>query len=183
MRSNFQQIVLYCLDLYTQKLGLREVDLEPSPKRGDDKIKIQKQWRNTQKKASHMVQPELTYGSQHLQWETWKPVMREEWIGAEPQQIFTCRLEGWILNSIPTESQTNQARETLVDHLELEKNSDQIPKFYALQHIKKIFSKTTRTTNVHDWGYKSDRHTLRKHQVEPLGREKVRVLSKSAVSF
>ena len=43
MRSNFQQIVLYCLDLYTQKLGLREVDLEPSPKRGDDKIKIQKQ--------------------------------------------------------------------------------------------------------------------------------------------
>ena len=34
MRSNFQQIKLYCLDLSTQNLGLREVDLEPSSKRG-----------------------------------------------------------------------------------------------------------------------------------------------------
>ena len=31
MRSNFQQIVLYCLGLHTQNPWLREVDLEPSP--------------------------------------------------------------------------------------------------------------------------------------------------------
>ena len=61
MRSNFQQIVLYCLGLYTHKPGLREVDLEPRPKKGDDKIKIQKQRRNTQKKASHIVQAELIW--------------------------------------------------------------------------------------------------------------------------
>ena len=67
MRSNFQQIVSYCLGLRTQNPGLREVDLEPSPKRGSDKINMQKQGRNTQKKASRIVQPRLTYGSQHLE--------------------------------------------------------------------------------------------------------------------
>ena len=52
MRSNSQQIVSYCLGLRTQNPGLREVDLEPSPKRGSDKIKMLKQGRKTQKKAS-----------------------------------------------------------------------------------------------------------------------------------
>ena len=52
MRSNFQQIVSYCLGLHTQNPGLREVDLEPSPKRGSDKINMQKQGRNTQKNAN-----------------------------------------------------------------------------------------------------------------------------------
>ena len=42
MRSNFQQIVLYCLGLHTQNPGLREVDLEPNPKRISDKINMQK---------------------------------------------------------------------------------------------------------------------------------------------
>ena len=37
-RSNFQQIVLYCVGPGTQNLGLREVDLEPSPTRGSNKI-------------------------------------------------------------------------------------------------------------------------------------------------
>ena len=64
MRSNSQQIVSYCLGLRTQNPGLR--DLEPSPKRGSDKIKMLKQKGNTQKKASRIVQPGLTYGSQHL---------------------------------------------------------------------------------------------------------------------
>ena len=67
MRSTFQQIVSYCLGLHTQNPGLREVDLEPSPERGSDKINMQKQERNTQKKASCIVQPGLTYGSQHLE--------------------------------------------------------------------------------------------------------------------
>ena len=34
MTFNSQQIVSYCLDLRTQNQGLREVDLEPSAKRG-----------------------------------------------------------------------------------------------------------------------------------------------------
>ena len=64
MRSNFQQIVSYCVGLRPQNPGLREVDFKPSPKRGSDKINMQKQGRNTQKKASRIVQPGLT---QHLQ--------------------------------------------------------------------------------------------------------------------
>ena len=67
MRSNFQQIVSYCLFLCTQNPGLREVHLEPSSKRGSDKINMQKQGRNTQKKASCIAQPGLTYGSHHLE--------------------------------------------------------------------------------------------------------------------
>ena len=56
MRSNFQHIESYCLGLCTQNRGLREVDLEPSPKRDQD-VEI----RNTHKKASDIVQPGLTY--------------------------------------------------------------------------------------------------------------------------
>ena len=37
-RSNSQQIALYCVGLITQNPRLREEDLEPSPKRGSDKI-------------------------------------------------------------------------------------------------------------------------------------------------
>ena len=42
MRFNSQQIVSYCLGLRTQNPGLREVGLEPSPKRGSDKINMLK---------------------------------------------------------------------------------------------------------------------------------------------
>ena len=48
IRFNSQQIVLYCLGLHTQNPGLREVDLEASPKRGSDKINMLKQGRKTQ---------------------------------------------------------------------------------------------------------------------------------------
>ena len=51
MRSNFQQIVLYCLGLCTQNPGLKEVDLEPSPKRGSGKINMQKQGRKHSKES------------------------------------------------------------------------------------------------------------------------------------
>ena len=67
MRCNFQQIILYCLHPNKQNTGLREVHLEPSPKRGSDKINIPKQGRKTQKKAIHIVKPRLTYGLQHLE--------------------------------------------------------------------------------------------------------------------
>ena len=50
MRSNSQQIVSYCLGLRTQNPGLREVDLEPSPKRGSDKIKMLKNKEETPKR-------------------------------------------------------------------------------------------------------------------------------------
>ena len=42
IRLNCQQIVSYCLDLRTQNPELREVDLEPSPKKGSDKINLLK---------------------------------------------------------------------------------------------------------------------------------------------
>ena len=51
---------------YTEPRAKRR-DLEPSPKRCSDKINMLKQGKNTQKKASHIVQPGLTYGSQHLE--------------------------------------------------------------------------------------------------------------------
>ena len=47
MRFNFQQIVSYCLGLRTQNQGLREVDVEPSPKCGSEKINMLKQGRKT----------------------------------------------------------------------------------------------------------------------------------------
>ena len=51
----------------TQNPGLREVDLEPCPNRGSDKIDMLKQGRNTQKNAICTIQPGLTYRSQYLQ--------------------------------------------------------------------------------------------------------------------
>ena len=43
MRFNYQQIISYTLGhLHTQNPLLREVDLEPSPKRGSDKISMLK---------------------------------------------------------------------------------------------------------------------------------------------
>ena len=47
MRFNSQQIASYCLGLSTQKPGLREVDLGPSPKRDSDKMNMLKQGRKT----------------------------------------------------------------------------------------------------------------------------------------
>ena len=102
MRSNFQQIESYCIGLCTQNPGLREVDLEPSPERGIDKINMQKQEKNTQKKASHIPQPGLTYGSQHVERWTWNPVLRDEPIGALfclKQQEFQIYSHWRLLNS------------------------------------------------------------------------------------
>ena len=67
MRSNFQQIIPCYLGLHAQNPRLRELDLEPISKRDKDKINMQKQERNTQKTASRIIQPGLTYESQHLE--------------------------------------------------------------------------------------------------------------------
>ena len=44
-----QQIVSYCFGLRTQNPGLREVDLEPSPKKGSDRINLLTKRKATEK--------------------------------------------------------------------------------------------------------------------------------------
>ena len=56
MGFNFQQVVLYLFGLRTQNPGPREVDFEPSRKRGSGKINMLKERRITQKKASRTVE-------------------------------------------------------------------------------------------------------------------------------
>ena len=47
MRFKSQQIIWYCVGLCTQNPGLREVDLESSPKRGSDNINMLKKGKKT----------------------------------------------------------------------------------------------------------------------------------------
>ena len=47
MRFTSQQITSYCPGLGTQNPGLKEVDLDPSPKRGSDKTNMLKEGRKT----------------------------------------------------------------------------------------------------------------------------------------
>ena len=54
-RSNSQQIVSYCLGLCTQNPGLRQVDLELSPKRGRDKINRLRPRRNNTENESYQT--------------------------------------------------------------------------------------------------------------------------------
>lgn len=53
IRSNSQQIALYCLGLHTDKSVLNEVDLEPRTKKGSDRINMLKQEKNTKKSKSY----------------------------------------------------------------------------------------------------------------------------------
>ena len=63
-----QQIVSYCLGVRTQTPGLREVDLEPSPKRSSDKINMLKQGRKTEEENK----------SYRAAWtHVWIPALRE----------------------------------------------------------------------------------------------------------
>ena len=59
-RSNFCQVLLCCVGLRTQNPGLREVDLEPSPKRGTGKINRLRQRRKKQHNTSRIVHPVLS---------------------------------------------------------------------------------------------------------------------------
>ena len=55
---NYHQVILYCLGLHAQNPGLREVDLEPSPKRGGDKInRLRPRRKNTAVLTSCIKQP------------------------------------------------------------------------------------------------------------------------------
>ena len=67
MRFNSQQIVLYCLGLCTQNPGLREVEMEPSPKRASGKINMLKKDRKTEKENKSYHTAWTQSGFQHLE--------------------------------------------------------------------------------------------------------------------
>ena len=152
MRSNWQQIISYCLGLCTQNQGLREVDFERKPKRGGDKISMQKQGRSTKESKSYRT------AWTHI----WIPALRE--VDLEPSaKRGTNRTRAlvslyWSSRSLHLKQSPNQIwhKSTKVDPIRLSqtcKKSNQIPKSYAFQHIKTIFPNTTMTTHVHDWGH------------------------------
>ena len=131
MRFNFKQIVLSCLGLCTQNLGLRGIDLEPSPKRGSDKINMQKQGRNTQKKANHILQP----------WtQIWIAAFRE--VDLEPsakrgtnrmRALVSLYWSSWSLHLKKSPNQISH-KSTKVDPTRPSRiwKKSEIPKFYAL---------------------------------------------------
>ena len=78
-RSNSQQTVLYCLGLSTQNPGLREVDLEPSPKRGTIRIKALvslywSSWSLLLKQSLNIVLNKLTLVNPIKSPQTWKEI-------------------------------------------------------------------------------------------------------------
>ena len=86
MRSSSQQVVLYCFGLHTENSGLREVDLEPCPKTGSEKINMLKQGRNISKESK----------SYRTAWtQIWIPALREG--DLEPSaKRGTLHISNWI---------------------------------------------------------------------------------------
>ena len=155
-----KQIISYCLGLRTQNSGPREVDLEASPERGSDKINLQKQGTDTQKKASCIILPGLIYGSQDLEVDL-KPFAKR---GCNRTTVLVSLY--WLACSLHPKQSPNQIsnKSTKVHCIRLPwtwKKSDQIPKSYALEHIKTIFPETTRAFSAQEWGYKWGRHSKR----------------------
>ena len=77
MRFSSQQMVSYCLGLCTQNPGLREVDLEPSHKRGSDKI-------NVLKKCIKIAEENKLYCTAWTQ--EWIPALREVDMGPSAER-------------------------------------------------------------------------------------------------
>ena len=77
MRSNSKQTVSYCLGLHTQNPGLKEVGLEPSPKRGSDKINMLKEGRNIPNESKSYRTAWTHIWIPALREQTWNPVLRE----------------------------------------------------------------------------------------------------------
>ena len=121
MRFNSQQIVSYCLGLHTQNPGLREVGLEPSPKRGSDKINVLKRRKRPEESKSYNT------AWTHI----WIPAFREVDLESSAKRgdnrtktlvSFYWLFQRLHLKEPPlTESHTNQPRQTLSDCLEIEK--------------------------------------------------------------
>ena len=110
MRFNSQQMVSYCLGLCTQNPGLREVDLEPSPRRGGDKINMLK-WGRKNTAENKSYRPAWTH--------IWIPALRE--VDLEPSAKRRANRTKallslyWSSRSLhpkkpQTESHTNQPR-------------------------------------------------------------------------
>ena len=68
MRFNSQQIISYGLGLRTQNPRLKEVDLEPSPKRDSDKINMLKQGRRKTSEENKLYRTAWTH--------IWIPALR-----------------------------------------------------------------------------------------------------------
>ena len=160
MRFNSQQIVLYCLGLCTQNTGLREVDLELSPKRDSDKINMLK-WGTKTAEENKSYRTAWTH--------MWIRALRE--VDLKPSvQRGANRTEAlvsvyWLSQSLHPKEPPNQISHTSakVDSTRSSrtwKKSYQISKFYALQHIKTFFLRNTRSTNAHDSGYKWGCHVF-----------------------
>ena len=118
MRFQSQKIVSYCLRIGTHNPGKREVDFQPSPLIGGDKINMLKEGRKTAEK---------TYCTPwtHI----WITALREVDLEPSPKRGSDKinMLEACILKSLQTESHTNQPRQTLSDRLELEKSLTKSP--------------------------------------------------------
>ena len=161
MRFTSQQITSYCLGLGTQNPGLKEVDLDPSPKRGSDKTNMLKEGRK-------IAEENKSYCTART--DIWIPALREA--DFEPSaKRGANRMEAlvslyWTSWSLHRKDPPNwiSHKSTKVDPIRSSrtwKKSYQISKSYALQHIKTFFPKNTRSTNAHDWSYKWGRHTQR----------------------
>ena len=161
IRFNSQQITSYCLGLGTQNPGLKEVDLDPGPKRGSDKTNMLKEGRKTaEENKSHRT----------ARTDIWIPALREadfEPIGKRGANRIEALVSlYWTSRSLHRKDPPNgiSPKSTKVDPIRSSrtwKRSDQISKFYALQYIERFFTKNKRSSNAHDWGYKWGRHTQR----------------------
>ena len=158
IRFNSEQILLYCLGLHTQNPGLREVDLEPSPKRGSDKINMLKWRKSPEENNSHCTTWTDIWIPAHTEAELEPSAKR----GANrTKALMSLYRLSWTLHLKELPNQISH-KSTKVDPIRLSrtwKESDLISKSSALPHIKPNFPKTTRSTNAHDWGYKWGCHT------------------------
>ena len=161
IRFNSQQITSHCVGLGTQNPGLKEVDLEPRPKRGSDKINMLKQGRETaaENKSYHTAWTHICL-----------PALRELDLGPSAKRGAT-RTEAlvslyWKCRRLHPKEPPNRIshKSTKVDPTTLSrtwKKSNQISKSCAFQHIKTFFPRNSRLTNADDWGHKWGRHTQR----------------------
>ena len=183
IRFNSQQIVSYCLGLHIQSPRLREVDLEPSPKRRSDKINMLKYGRKTAEENK----------SYRTTWtHKWMPALRE--VDLEPSAkrgANRTKALGslyWSSRSMPPKETPNPIsnKSTKVDPIWLSrtwKKSFQNSKSYALQNIKTFFSRIQGQL-MPMTGVISGVVTPRdKTKSNPLARLKLRIFSKSVVSF
>ena len=148
IRFNSHEIVLYSLGLRTENRGPREVELEPSPKRGSDKINMLKEGRKTaEENKSYRT------ASTHI----WIPGLRE--VDLEPRtERGANRTEAlvslyWSSQSLYPKEPPNRIshKSTRVDSIRSSrtwKKSFPISKPYTLQHIKTLFPKNSRSTNA-----------------------------------